>query len=264
MSDSRPNKRARASALRLVSSRTKSHDATSLTSEDNADDLERELAADRREMRRSLAAKLTNEHGAPLWDGGHHNVGTHRRDASVSPQLFHDASAKSHETEVGPDDLRTGTSHTPLIAAAAAGCALSLAYLTSEFAFLDGATTTATDRILRSLITLPIIWAAAVGVAMMVQSMLDRRRSRGSLDDPSQFALELELALERRQMRRALAAKMLDDYRRNPGTVPSQALRAALSERDRADEECEALDRALIDRPRELIKVRCDSPRQGR
>lgn len=56
--------------------------------------------------------------------------------------------------------------------------------------------------------------------------------------------LELELALERRRMRRELAATLVNDYQRGSG-VSAAELRAALTERDLAEEECEALDRSI-------------------
>jgi hypothetical protein len=46
-------------------------------------------------------------------------------------------------------------------------------------------------------------------------------------------------------MRRALAAKLANAYSTDPLSVPAQDLRAALVNRDLAEDECEALDRLL-------------------
>lgn len=56
---------------------------------------------------------------------------------------------------------------------------------------------------------------------------------------------ELEIALERRHMRRALVAKLVEEYRTRPMPVRARSLRTALVERDLSEEECEALERAM-------------------
>jgi hypothetical protein len=55
------------------------------------------------------------------------------------------------------------------------------------------------------------------------------------------IVLELELAEERRQMRRALAAKLVEEFKTRPGAIPVRALRTAVIDRDLTEEECERL-----------------------
>ena len=54
----------------------------------------------------------------------------------------------------------------------------------------------------------------------------------------AQIALDLELAQERLQMRRAMVAKLVEEYRTGPMQIPARALRTALVERDLTEEEC--------------------------
>src|SRR6185295_11597302 len=56
---------------------------------------------------------------------------------------------------------------------------------------------------------------------------------------------ELELAHARREMRRALVAKLVQEYRTRPMQVRLRSLRSALVDRDRIEEECDALERAI-------------------
>lgn len=56
---------------------------------------------------------------------------------------------------------------------------------------------------------------------------------------------ELELAHARREMRRALVAKLVQEYRTRPMQVRLRSLRTALVERDLIEEECDALERAM-------------------
>ena len=59
------------------------------------------------------------------------------------------------------------------------------------------------------------------------------------------IGLELELAQERRQMRRELVAKLVTESRNRPMTIPVRALRAAFVERDLTEEERERLRIAM-------------------
>ena len=56
---------------------------------------------------------------------------------------------------------------------------------------------------------------------------------------------ELELAHARREMRRALVAKLVEEYRTRPMQVRMRSLRNALVERDIVEDECGALERAI-------------------
>lgn len=56
---------------------------------------------------------------------------------------------------------------------------------------------------------------------------------------------ELELAHARREMRRALVAKLVEEYRTRPMQVRMRSLRNALVDRDMIEEECDALELAI-------------------
>jgi hypothetical protein len=96
---------------------------------------------------------------------------------------------------------------------------------------------------------LPLIGAAAAGAALAVKALAGRgaqaRIEAAIAADAELLGLELELALERRQMRRALAARLTKEHTADPARVPAGDLRAALVNRDFAEDECEALDRLL-------------------
>jgi hypothetical protein len=59
------------------------------------------------------------------------------------------------------------------------------------------------------------------------------------------IGLELELAQERRQMRKELIAILVTESRNRPMTIPVRALRAAFVERDLTEEERERLRIAM-------------------
>jgi len=56
---------------------------------------------------------------------------------------------------------------------------------------------------------------------------------------------ELEFAHVRREMRRALVAKLVEEYKTRPMQVRMRSLRSVLVERDESEEECDALQRAM-------------------
>ena len=66
-----------------------------------------------------------------------------------------------------------------------------------------------------------------------------------AIDERAALEQELELAHARREMRRALVAKLVEEYRTNPMQVRKRSLRNALVERDTIEEECDALERAV-------------------
>lgn len=66
-----------------------------------------------------------------------------------------------------------------------------------------------------------------------------------ALDERATLEQELELAHARREMRRALVAKLVEEYRTNPMQIRKSSLRDALVERDIVEEQCDLLERAL-------------------
>jgi hypothetical protein len=95
------------------------------------------------------------------------------------------------------------------------------------------------------------VWAGAIVAALaswarIATSALRKTKREGpaATSEIDRLELELEMALERRRMRRALASMLVDEYRNAPERVAPNALRAALVNRDLTEEECEALDRA--------------------
>jgi len=56
---------------------------------------------------------------------------------------------------------------------------------------------------------------------------------------------ELELAHARRDMRRALVTKLVEEYKTRPMQIRLRSLRSALVERDESEEQCDALERAV-------------------
>lgn len=238
----RVNDKSSAARLRLVSDRPTDADA----SEPQPDDLERELALERREMRRALAAKLTSEHGASLWSQAREKGGSPARERDHAPALPQRAAGDTTPNETAHARRVKLFAQAPVLAAASVACVLALGYLICEAAFTDGAND-ATSRLVRALVVLPVIWGLAIGAAIVVQTRFERSAvhlAKGT-DERRRQMLELELALERRRMRRALAAKLIKDYRRDSSAVSAGELRAALTERDLAEEECEALDRSI-------------------
>jgi hypothetical protein len=98
----------------------------------------------------------------------------------------------------------------------------------------------------------PFAWAGAIVAALVSRALAaasafraSKRERATATSEIDRLELELETALERRRMRRALASMLVDEYRNAPERVAPNALRAALVNRDLTEEECEALDRAL-------------------
>src|SRR5262245_57521585 len=64
-------------------------------------------------------------------------------------------------------------------------------------------------------------------------------------DERRALEQELELAHARREMRRALVAKLVEEYRTRPMQVRLRSLRSALVERDESEDKCAELERAI-------------------
>jgi hypothetical protein len=129
------------------------------------------------------------------------------------------------------------------------GCTLVLAFIAWHAAFDTSAS--ATTVLARAAVFLPLIGVLAAAVAFVVHAFQsgsagDIEERPNPLAEHEQRKHELELALERRRMRRELAAKLADEYRINPAQVPGGALRAAVVASDASEEECAGLERALF------------------
>jgi hypothetical protein len=183
--------------------------------EDEQGQLESELALDRRQMRRDLAAKLLDDHVRKLATTeaprsartiGNVELGTEGRDQTPSTLKL---------VSAGPQQ----------------GPAAALAQRESPA---------------------PFAWAGAIVAALASWARIatsalrkTKRERPAAISEIDRLELELETALERRRMRRALASTLVDECRNAPERVAPNALRAALVNRDLTEEECEALDRAL-------------------
>lgn len=213
MTDAQRDDRKSSARLRLVVSDNANTPAD--PTEDEQGQLESELALDRRQMRRDLAAKLLDEHvrklattGAPrsARTTGHVELGTEGRDQT--PSTLKVVSTDPQQDPAAPSTQRASPA--------------------------------------------PFAWAGAIVAALVSRALVatsalrkTKRERAATLSEIDRLELELETALERRRMRRALASMLVDEYRNAPERVAPNALRAALVNRDLTEEECESLDRAL-------------------
>lgn len=183
--------------------------------EDEQGQLESELALERRQMRRDLAAKLLDDHVRKLATTG----------APFSARTTGQVELGIEDRDQKPSTLKLVSTGPQQVPAAPSTQRASPA---------------------------PFAWAGAIAAALVSRALVatsafraSKRERATATSEIDRLELELEMALERRRMRRALASMLVDECRNAPEKVAPSALRAALVNRDLTEDECEALDRAL-------------------
>jgi hypothetical protein len=228
---------ARAAKLRLVRPSGAPPDAAPGTASES------ELALERRHLRRALVARIVDEHERTVA-----KTGAPRASLVAPSQLAVEAAASPKLPRERSGLARHDEPHWPLRAALIVSAVSATAY--AVWASVLGTEAPAATQLVRAALALPVICALAAATAFAVSALLAHRTARPATLSPAEreaqdLALELELALERRQIRRALAAKIAGEYRIDSTSVQAHDLRAALVNRDLAEEECDALDRLL-------------------
>lgn len=199
MPDKKHRDRPKTASLRLVpqpdrlaTSRTFPEPEQREAAQHQQADLDAELAAERRQMRRSLLAVIAGE-----------------RKATSPP---------SRPPSADPASDVAGRPHAPKTV----------------------------SRLKSLVLSLRKRWNRTFAISRAVSA--SEHLARSPLDaehDLRRIELEVELAQERRVMRRTLAEKLAKDYRKDSSSVDTQLLRGVLVDSDLAEEECAHLEQAL-------------------